>query len=254
MTTVDGTLTYRAEVKGFIFRSFGPLAVRTTEPWVEKVVVACPAESPIEVTVTFASAPSADTVRISGKVICRTTLGRLVLRYGLCVQEPLVTSENLEETKDGVVTKVAAAGLPLACAGKDSQLVPAGDLAALTADLEDLSPHGEMYHDLYRVAMQAEDVVDRYLSLYRLLLILCLGSAGKEKQEFVDDFIEDHTSECRTFPRPDKPHILETVYTRLRNEVGHARPGVDLAATRQEMDARVYELADIVRTAIMLEP
>ncbi len=254
MAVVKGTLMYRAQVKGFIFRSFEPLEVQTTEPWVDKVVVACPAESPIEVTVTFASAPSADTAQISGKVICRTILGRLALKYGLLAQEPFLVSENLEEEKDGMVTKVAAAGLPLTCSGKDSKSVPPGDVASLKAELEDLSPRGVVYHDLYRVAMQAEDSVDRYMTLYRLLSILCLGPHGEEKQEFVDRFIEQETSEKRKYRRPNKPHILETIYTSLRNEVGHARPGVDLGATRCQMDTRVYELAEIVTKAILLKP
>lgn len=168
LAVVNGTLTYRADVKGYIFRSFEPLEVQATEPWVEKVVVACPAERPIEVTVTFASAPSADTARISGRLICRTILGRLALKYGLLVQEPITAAEYLEEEKDGWVTKVAAAGIPLACSGKDSKPVDPGEVACLKAELEDLSPRGEVYHDLYRVAMQAEDSVDRYMSLYRL--------------------------------------------------------------------------------------
>lgn len=254
MAVVKGTLTYRADVKGYIFRNFEPLEVQTAEPWVQKVVVACPAESPVEVTVTFASAPSADTARISGKLICRTILGRLALKYGLLVQEPIVAAENLEEEKDGTVTKVSAAGLSLACSGKDSKAVQPGDVAGLKAELEDLSPRGEVYHDLYRVAMQAEDSVDRYLSLYRLLSILCPDPKGDEKQEFVDRFIEQQTSEKRAYKRPDKPHILETIYTSLRNEVGHARQGVDLAKTRQQMDTRVYELAEIVKKAILLKP
>ncbi len=54
---VRGTLKFTCDVLGFIFRSFEPLEVRTTEPWVEKVVLECRNETPIEVTVTFASAP-----------------------------------------------------------------------------------------------------------------------------------------------------------------------------------------------------
>jgi hypothetical protein len=180
-------------------------------------------------------------------VICRTILGRLALNYGLLIQEPVVAAENLEEERDAVVTKVAAAGMLLACSGKDSMTIPDGDLAGLKAELEDLSPRGEVY----RVAVQAVDPVNRYMSLYRLLSILCLGPAGEEKQEFVDRFIEQVTAERRTYPRPDKPRILETVYTVLRNEVGHARKGFDLAATRLKMDARVYELAEIVKKAIL---
>lgn len=250
---VKGTLKYTCDVLGFIFRSFEPLEIQTTEPWVEKVVVECRNEKLIEVTVTFASAPSADTAFISGKLICRTIVGRLALQYGLCIQEPLLAAQDLEEEKDGKTTKVVASGIPMVCNGKDSKNVEPQDIAALKADLEDLRPNREDYEELYRVAMQATDNVDRYMSLYRILSLLCPNPKGEEKQEFVDLFIEQETSEKRTHPRPDKPHIKETVYSKLRNEVGHTRKGVDLAHTRQGMDARVYELAKIVRKAIEIK-
>ncbi len=250
---VKGTLKYASAVQGYIFRSFDPLEIQTPEPWVEKVVVECREESPIVVTITFASAPSVDTALISGKVICRTVVGRLALRYGLCAQEPLLTSEELEEERDGKRVKAAASAAPLFCSGKDSKRVEPNDSAELKKELEDLRPHRHDYEELYRIAMQAADAVDRYMSLYRILSLLCLSPAGKEEQKYVDDFIEQETTAKRQFKRPDKQNVLETVYSRLRNEVGHARAGVDLATTRREMDARVYELAAIVKKAIELK-
>jgi hypothetical protein len=250
---VNGTLTYTCDVLGFIFRSFEPLEIRTTEPWVEKVLVECRNEKPIEVTVTFASAPSADTAFISGKMICRTIAGRLAMQYGLCIQEPLLAAQELLEEKDGRTTRVVAGSFPMVCSGKDSKRIEPHEVAGLKADLEDLRPNREDHEELYRVAMQSADNVDRYMSLYRILSLLCPDALGKERQEFVDLFIEQETSELRSHPRPDKPHIKETIYSKLRNEVGHARTGVDLAHTRHEMDSRVYELAKIARKAIELK-
>lgn len=248
---VKGTLKYASAVQGYIFRSFDPLEIETPEPWVEKVVVECRDESPIVVTVAFAAAPSVDTALISGKAICRTVVGRLALKYGLCAQEPLLTSEELEEEKDGTTVKAAASAVALSCSGKDSKRVEQNEAAELEKELEDLRPHRHDYEELYRrIAMQAADAVDRYMSLYRILSLLCLSPTGKEEQKYVDDFIEQETTAKRQFKRPDKQSVLETVYSRLRNEVGHARPGVDLATTRREMDTLVYELAAIAKKAI----
>lgn len=252
-SVVKGTLKYTCNVLGYIFRSFDPLEIQTTEPWVERVVVECRDETPIMVTVTFASVPSVDTAIISSKVICRTIIGRLALKFGLCVQEPFLSAQELEEEKDGKTTRVATAYAPLSISGKESKKVEHKDVADLKAELEDLRPNKQDYEELYRVAMQAVDGVDRYMSLYRILSLICLNpTTGKEDQKYVDDFIVQVTSEIRQFPRPDKPGVLETVYSKLRNEVGHARPGVDLASTRQEMDKRVYELAVVARRAIEL--
>ncbi len=183
-------------------------------------------------------------------MICRTIIGRLALQYGLCIQEPLLAAQDLEEEADGRTTKVVAGRFPMVCNGKESKKIEPPDLPGLKAELEDLRPNRRDYEELYRVAMQAADNIDRYMSLYRILSLLFPNPRGEEKQEFVDAFIEQETSERRTHPRPDKPHIKETVYSKLRNEIGHARQGVDLAHTRQRMDARVYELAKIVRRAI----
>lgn len=250
---VSGTLTYRAEVKGFIFRNFAPLEVQTTEPGVANVVVGCPGESPIEVIVKIASSASADTARITGKSICRTILSRLSLKYRLCVQEPLV-AEDLQEENDTAVTNLAAGAMPMSCPGKDSKDVKPEDVSGLKADLEDPTPPGHIYYDLYRLAMQAEDSVDRFMSLYRLLLILCLNKKGEEDQKCVDNFIERNTSEKRTHERPGMPNVLETVYSSLRNNIAHVRKGVDLAETRREMNTRVYGLAEVVKNAIRLKP
>ena len=164
-----------------------------------------------------------------------------------------MAAQNLMVEKDGITTNVAVGSIPMVCSGKDSRSLDLQDLASLKVDLEDLRPNKQDYEELYRVAMQSVDGVDRYMSLYRILSLLNPNQTGKEDQQFVDIFIEQQSTERRTHQRPDKPHIRETIYSKLRNEVGHARQGVDLAVTRQEMDVRVYELAVITSKAIELK-
>jgi hypothetical protein len=48
--------------------------------------------------------------------------------------------------------------------------------------------------------------------------------------------------------------ITETVYTRLRNEMGHKRAGVNIANTKAEMANRVGGLVALTRRAIELHP
>ena len=78
--------------------------------------------------------------------------------------------------------KAAASAVPLFCSGKDSKRVEQNDAAELKKELEDLRPHRQDYEELYRIAMQAEDTVDRYMSLYRILSLVCPNPAGKEEQ------------------------------------------------------------------------
>ena len=250
---IRGTLTYRAAVKGFIFARFAPFEVQVSQAGVERVVVGCSAESPIELTVTFSSVPSEDAARIIGKQVSRDLLSRLAVQYCLCIQEPCAPDASFESVGPGGETiRTAATSATAYTSGKRTVEVDAAEIAVLKADLERPGPAGEVYYDLFRVALQAQDEVDRFMGLYRILLLrFPRPKDGKEDQKCVDDFIEQHTPEKRTHLRPDKPGVSETVYSRLRNEIAHARPGVDLAATRREMEARVHALAEVVRTAIL---
>jgi len=47
---------------------------------------------------------------------------------------------------------------------------------------------------------------------------------------------------------------METVYTRLRNELAHKRAGVDLAMTKSEMTQWVGGIVSLVKRAIELNP
>ncbi len=135
---VKGTLKYSCEVRGFVFRSFDPMEIQANDRSVDKVVVECRNETPIEITVSFASASSADAAFITSKDICRKIVGRLALRYGLCIQEPLLVEKQLLEEKDGTKKNVVAGSIPMACSGKVSQKIEPQEVAKLKADLEDL--------------------------------------------------------------------------------------------------------------------
>jgi hypothetical protein len=78
-----------------------------------------------------------------------------------------------------------------------------------------------------------------------------------DNQRKVDKFIckENPNVPQTPDPRPGKAHIMETVYTRLRNEFGHgSRPGVNLDQTKAEMATRLGDLIALTRRAIELRP
>jgi len=51
-----------------------------------------------------------------------------------------------------------------------------------------------------------------------------------------------------------KPGKLETVYTRLRNEFAHLRPGVNLDDTKKQMAERLHSLKELAKKAIATNP
>ncbi|MBU5268910.1 hypothetical protein [Clostridium cochlearium] len=122
----------------------------------------------------------------------------------------------------------------------------------LKEEIETERTYNNYYYEMYRSAIKNKDVVARYMFLYNIILQIC-----NDKQNRVDAFIVDKIgadrSEYKSGPICNKKgeHIKETVFTRLRNEVGHARKGTNADATRVEMNMKVDELSELVRKAIV---
>ena len=68
----------------------------------------------------------------------------------------------------------------------------------------------------------------------------------------LDDYVRQQNPAVPQTPHPKFPAVHETVYTRLRIELGHARQGVNLEQTKAEMSARVGELAGLTKRSIEL--
>lgn len=115
--------------------------------------------------------------------------------------------------------------------------------------LEQKQMPGIQYFNRFRVALQNTDPVARFMDLYRILL-----SIFDDNQKQVDQFIQAAEPNVPISPRPDKPHIKETIYTRLRNEIGHLRPNVVPSHTREEIKHWVSPMVGLVKKAIDQTP
>lgn len=98
---------------------------------------------------------------------------------------------------------------------------------------------------IFRHAMDNDDTVARFLMLYLILYLL------RSNQREIDNLIRSTDPNVDDTPDPRNPGVMETCYTRLRNEIIHR--DVDHEATRQEMSWRTPGLTNIVRTAIRQE-
>lgn len=117
----------------------------------------------------------------------------------------------------------------------------------LKTELEQPTPPGARNFGLFRSALLSTSPVEKFMHLYNILLMFF-----DDKQTGVDEFI---LGENRSVPLTPHPHIknrLETVYTRLRNEFGHQRRGVNLDDTKAEMKKRLGELIGLTKRAIEL--
>jgi hypothetical protein len=76
-----------------------------------------------------------------------------------------------------------------------------------------------------------------------------------DQQKDVDAFI---VKEDPLVPRTQHPlkatGIMETIYTRLRNELAHTRVGTNIEATKTQMAHRVGGLVSLVKRCIEQQP
>ena len=103
---------------------------------------------------------------------------------------------------------------------------------------------------LFRYAINAEDPVIQFLFLYLILYQMC------ENQDEVDRMILGIAPNTPSSAKPTKKadqkkpkSPTETIFTRLRNEIGHGRE-VDPEVTRREIMIHLDEFKDIVHTTL----
>lgn len=101
------------------------------------------------------------------------------------------------------------------------------------------------YFTMFRHSMQITNELGKFMGLYNILL-----SIFGDKQQKVDRFILTRDPNTPVSQSPHYPCDKETVFTRLRNQVGHFRPGTSLLKTRQEMAQNLSALQSHVVAAI----
>jgi hypothetical protein len=118
----------------------------------------------------------------------------------------------------------------------------------------------EPYKRLYRSALQSVDPIARFMFLYSILFDV-LDAESEWGQSTVDSFIRKHcraeykrTEDRRSqrIPKNKKPPRQETIYTWLRNQVGHTQSDSEIIVVGKMIEEKLGEFSTIVRKAIKL--
>lgn len=104
-----------------------------------------------------------------------------------------------------------------------------------------------LYYEMFRAALCLTDPLATFMALYNIVL-----SLSEDLQEKVDQFVISIQPGIPTNPsyRNRRSAIPETIYTRLRNEVGHIRPGTTIQGTRNEMTKNLAGLIEVTKQII----
>jgi hypothetical protein len=241
---VKGTVTICEAIRGIglIFPrcEFTP----TTSAGISKIEVAAERGDEIQITVHFASVSDEDSAVAMAQEVAREILDRLGFHFDIAIHDRQIAVADfapVNPTPGIIVTKSGA----LSLVGQDMRFVRGEQPEAILGVLRRRGSPGEDHYGLYRSARLATGPTEEFLSLYHILLLL-LG----DRQAAVDDFIIQAEPGVPRTPSPKSE--METVYTRLRTEFAHPRPGADLRKTRSDIAVWLGGLRMLTKRAVEL--
>jgi hypothetical protein len=245
-----GTVNFLASIKGKGV-TFPRVEFNPNEPGVNRVEIV--AEEPngdeIRSIVHLAAVASHADGRAIAMKVNTDALNRITFFHDITIENARIISDQFSPlTAQPDVVGVSSSAKLYAGIANKVQFTIGIPAERLKADLEQTSPPGESNFGLFRSARQSMSPVEEFMHLYNILLMLC-----GDLQSKVDRFIasEEPAVKQTQDPRSGRNN-METVYTRLRNEFGHRRAGVNIDNTKAEMTNYLHGLNALAKRAIEL--
>jgi hypothetical protein len=251
----QGTVTFQARIKGNGLR-FPLVEFNPGNPGVEKVEIEGPNGDDIRTTVYLASVTSPSAGRALATEVHKATLDRIAFNRDLVIENGRITGSQFSplNPQPGVLSVDTGEYL---LTGSEVRFVLSCSAVHLKTELMQALPPGQQYYGLFRSARQSLSPVEEFMHLYHILLML-----NNDSQADVDAFIKSQEPGVVQTPQPPIPGqrkrrpgpIMETVYTKLRNEFSHKRAHVDLERTKSEMEKQLPGLIKLTKQVIEQHP
>jgi hypothetical protein len=220
------------------------------EPGVEKIVMESLSGHEIHGSVHLSAVASAEEARVITAKLVNYYLDRFSFLHGSSVETHEISRSVLTPIDPQPAGLVQLQTGDLLIFGQQANLIVGLDAAYLQTEMELAAPPGERFFGMYRSALQSASPVEQFMHLYQILLLL-----SNDRQADVDAYIRQEEPGVPETQHPQRPPgVMETVYSRLRNEFGHVRVGVDVRNTKAEMADRLGGLIALTRRAIELNP
>lgn len=241
----SGTVKFHATIRGngltFPLVDFDP-----KKPGVDRIEMEATTGDDIQSTVYFSSVATEDEGRAIAAQVNAAALNRISFFHTIVIENARITSTDFSRLNPEPNHLYAGAG-HFSLTGYPVRLVTGLTAAGLRNELEQSTSPGERNFGLFRSARQSASPVEEFMHLYHILLMLF-----DDHQVNVDAFINQEEPAVPQTPHPLKQDVMETMYTRLRNEFAHQRSGVNLETTKTEMASKLGELIAITKRAIEL--
>jgi len=210
-----GTISYYALSNGL---ELDEIEVSNAYPKVEKIKIKSENLDRISIIITLSGVYSSKEAASIGNEIVNIILDRLSIEFNISIEEPHCSGMSLPIDESGKKHIVTGSFVAL------NDIIE-GDIKPGQKRIEDLikklegeTPPRNQHLYLYRFSAKQKDPLARFMFLYNILLQL-----NGDSQKDLDAFIRTCDSGVSQSLRPDKPKIIETLYTRLRNEIAHCR-------------------------------
>jgi hypothetical protein len=227
--------------------TFPKIEVAPVVAGVDQVEIEALSGNDIRSTVNLSSVASAEDGTAIAARVSKVALDRIAFNHGIAIEDARITEHHFSPVNPQPGVLHASAGEYMVFVG-NAPLTVGVDAATIKTELERPTHPGEQYYGLLRSARQSGSPVEEYMHLYNIILMLY-----DDSQNEVDRFIVDQDPTVPQTQHPKKKvGVMESVYTRLRNEFAHKRDGVDLAKTKEEMINRLGGLLASVRRAVEL--
>ena len=234
-----GTITFMAPATGLQLES---VEFSNSLPTVEKITVETQVDDSIKIDFHLIDVFAIEDAEDIAKPIVVSIIDRLAFELDVSIGDPRLSGATVPKDASASAIRTMTS-MPVSWRVLAPDVVPdAARRHEIEAILEQPYSRPDLY-SAYRFSCNQSDAVARYMFLYNILLQL-----HNDSQTQVDDFIRREEPAVAQSPSPRSG--METIYTRLRNEVGHRRPGVTPEQTRTEMESKMTGLQELTKRAI----
>jgi hypothetical protein len=244
-----GSVRFESAVEGI---DLPKVTVTPAEPLVERIEIEAPLRKPMEIRVHLHSVASIGEAIVRATRAVEDVVDRLAFTLMVSVGDPRYVDHALSDMDAGGTgsSEIMGQQIPLDQILEYSVRPNTAQLQALEDSLvrQRATLPGQQFMTIFRSALKVRDPVGRFLCLYSILLL-----RNSDDQKRVDQFIRAEEPGVTESQSPHfKQVVFETVYTRLRNEFGHARKGTSFDQTRKEMELHLGGLRRLAQKACLI--
>ncbi len=241
-TVATGTISYNALSKGL--ESF-ECQFSISNPKIENIVIKTVGNESISITFTLNDVYSQEEAVSITNGLVNVYLDEVAIEFDIAIEEPRCSEFSPPSDEKGnisvSITEYAYLSDTVVCDIRPCKK----RIDDLIEKLRGVTQRND-YLRLYRFSAKQRDPFIRFMLLYNILL-----SLNGDYQEKVDALILSCDPLVSQSTSPINPKKNETIYTRLRNEIGHHRKNVLPEDTMNEIKDNISSFQMIVKKALL---